>query len=261
VQSRFWWRSLRAAALLSLLLVLQACKVDLYSGLDERQANQMISELMKHGVNATRYAAKDASLTVRVDEDQFATAVEVLEASGLPEAQFVSLGEVFKGNGLVSTPTQERAQLVYAMSQELSNTVSKVDGIRTARVHVDLQDDGTNRKNTKQASAAVFVRYDAGTDIEALIPKIKSLVAASISGLEYERVSVIPVPAPANDVADVTRMTTWLGVPIPEKSAGRLTQIVFFVLALVAVLTFAATWLWQSRRPRGIRTYRQASEG
>lgn len=64
----------------SLLLVLQACKVDLYSGLDERQANQMISELMKHGVNATRYAAKDASLTVRVDEDQFATAVEVLEA-------------------------------------------------------------------------------------------------------------------------------------------------------------------------------------
>ncbi|MGO3123941.1 MAG: hypothetical protein ACTIKR_07950 [Advenella sp.] len=100
-----------------------------------------------------------------------------------------------------------------------------------------------------------------GVQVETLIPKIKSLVAASISGLEYERVSVIPVAAPVNDVADVTRMTTWQGVPIPEKSAGRLTQIALFVLAFVAMLTFAATWLWQSRRPRGIRTYRQASEG
>ncbi|AHG62173.1 type III secretion system inner membrane ring lipoprotein SctJ [Advenella mimigardefordensis] len=249
MQRRFWWYVLRVCALLSVLL-LQACKEDLYSGLDERQANRMISELMKQGIQADRYAVKDGSLTVTVDENQFAAAVQVLEASDLPETHFASLGDVFKGNGLVSSPTQEKAQLVYAMSQELSNTVSRVDGIRTARVHVDLQDDDAKRKTGKQASAAVFVRYSPDTDIESLIPKIKSLVSGSISGLDYERVSVIPVAAAEENGTYTPRMTTWLGVPVPQQSAGKLSQLVLLVLVLVAVLAALLTWWclrWQAR--------------
>ena len=171
----------------------------------------------------------------------------MLEASDLPETHFASLGDVFKGNGLVSSPTQEKAQLVYAMSQELSNTVSKVDGIRTARVHVDLQDDDGRRKTGKQASAAVFVRYSPDTDIESLIPKIKSLVSGSISGLDYERVSVIPVVAAEENATYTPRMTTWLGVPVPQQSAGKLSQLVLLALVLVAVLAAFITW-WCLRR-------------
>lgn len=255
---RLWRCTMRAAVVLFSVALLQACQADLYSGLDERQANQMISALSKHGVQAGRKAAKDGSLTVTVDEDQFAAAVQILEASGLPEAHFASLGDVFKSNGLVVSPTQERAQFVYAMSQELSNTVSQVDGIRTARVHVDLPDDDTRRRTNKTASAAVFVRYDAGVDIEPLIPKIKSLVAGSISGLDYERVSVIPIAAPAQAGSDMPRMTTWMGISIPEQSAGKLTQLAVLIVLLIAGLAAAATW-WRTRRSlRTVRTYRQS---
>ncbi len=256
---RFWQHTTRAAVMLLSVFLLQACKSDLYSGLDERQANQMISELSRNGIQASRHAAKDGTLTVTVDEDQFAASVQVLEASGLPEARFASLGDVFKNNGLVASPTQERAQFVYAMSQELSNTVSQVDGIRMARVHVDLPDDDTRRKSNSRASAAVFVRYDAGADIEPLIPKIKALVAGSISTLEYERVSVIPIAALASEVSNTVRMTTWLGIPIPEKSASRLTQLALVVVLLGAALIGGAFWWSMRRLPRGVRTYRQSS--
>lgn len=253
------WRVMRVLCVVLSALVLQACNAELYSGLDERQANQMISVLMKHGIQAQRQAAKDGRLSVLVDEDYFANAVQVLEAEGLPEAHFASLGEVFKGNGLVSSPTQERAQFVYAMSQELSNTVSQVDGIRTARVHVDLPDTEQRRKDTRLASAAVFVRYGEDVNIESLIPKIKSLVAGSISGLDYERVSVISVAASIEQADTAPRMGRWLGVPVPEQSVDRLMQLSLLSWLLVGVMAGGGTWWFARRTHRGARIYRQTS--
>jgi len=254
-----WLRTFRVVVVLFGVLLLQACQEDLYSGLDERQANQMISELSKHGVQAGRKAAKNGSLTITVEEDKFAAAVQVLEASGLPEAHFASLGDVFKSNGLVSSPTQERAQFVYAMSQELSNTVSQMDGIRTARVHVDLPENETRRGSNKQASAAVFVRYTPDVDIESMIPKIKSLVAGSISGLDYEHVSVIPVAARPDDATDAVKMTAWMGILIPAESSARLTYLMLFIVVLVAALASGSTWWGLKRSSKGVRTYRQSS--
>ncbi|CAM4002615.1 type III secretion system inner membrane ring lipoprotein SctJ [Bordetella tumulicola] len=253
------WRTLRTVALVMCVLILQACKTELYSGLNERQANQMISVLMKHGIEARRESTKDGSLTVMVDEERFASAVQVLEAAGLPQAHFDSLGDVFKGNGLVASPIQERAQLVYAMSQELSNTVAQVDGIRTARVHVDLPDTDLRSKETRPASAAVFVRYEASVDVEPLIPKIKSLVAGSISGLDYERVSVIPVAVSVEEIAAEPKMASWLGVPVPEHSVGRLAQWSLLIWLLAAIVAGGGTWWFMTRSARGTRIYRQAS--
>lgn len=250
-----WLRS-RTLALLLCVVVLQACKTELYTGLDERQANQMISVLIKHGIEARRDNAKDGSLTVMVEQAHFASAVQILEAAGLPQAHFDSLGDVFKSNSLVASPTQERAQLVYAMSQELSNTVTQVDGIRSARVHVDLPEADMRRKESRPASAAVFVRYDADVDIDPLIPKIKSLVVGSISGLAYERVSVIPVAAAVEDVAPGPRMAHWLGVPVPAHSVGRLLQLSLLLGLLAAVAASTGTWWFMTRAARRTRIYR-----
>lgn len=249
-------RAPRLVILFFAVTLLQACKADLYSGLQERQANQMISALARHGIAAGRQAAKDGSLTVTVDDGQFAAAVQVLEAAGLPEAHYASLGDVFKGNGLVASPMQERAQYVYAMSQELSNTVSNVDGIRSARVHVDLAQDDS-RRNPVRASAAVFVRYEPDAAIEPLIPKIKSLVAGSISGLDYESVSVIPVAASVAETQETPRMSTWMGVPVPEKSAAGLSRVAAIAFILTAALAVLAGWWGQRLLSRGMRLYRR----
>jgi type III secretion protein J len=46
------------------------------------------------------------------------------------------MGKVFKREGFVSSPLEERARLVHAMSQEIANTINNIDGVVTARVHL-----------------------------------------------------------------------------------------------------------------------------
>ncbi len=45
------------------------------------------------------------------------------------------------------------------------------------------------------ASAAVFIKYTEGANLQAYIPQIKLLVNNSIEGLSYEKISVVLFPA------------------------------------------------------------------
>jgi len=185
----------RFIGLLALISLLQGCDMDLYTNLSEREANSMVAVLLRDGIPAARKVQADGQLKVVVDEPRFAEAMALLDSAGLPQQTFANMGQVFKGNGLVSSPVQERAQMVYALSEELSHSVSQIDGIVSARVHVVLPDNDLLKRVISPSSASVLVRYDPATDINQLIPQIKTLVANGISGLSYEGVSVTAVQA------------------------------------------------------------------
>uniref|UniRef100_UPI003B9E1D19 EscJ/YscJ/HrcJ family type III secretion inner membrane ring protein n=1 Tax=Agrobacterium tumefaciens TaxID=358 RepID=UPI003B9E1D19 len=162
------------------------------------------------------------ALSVMVREARFAVAVGILEAAGLPGLRFANLGDVFKSIGLVSSPVQERAQLIYAMSEELSHTVSQVDGVVSARVHVVLPENDLLKRNGVPSSASVFIRHEPDLDIGRLIPQIKTLVAGSSAGLTYEGVSIVPVQASARAAPAATRpMTQFMGIWLLASSAER----------------------------------------
>nr|WP_210337818.1 type III secretion inner membrane ring lipoprotein SctJ [Ensifer sp. ENS02] len=184
------------AALLLAALSLQACKGELYSNLDEREANLMVATLLASGIDADRTVQKNGKLTVSVEEDQFGAAVSILTDAGLPQTEFATIGSVFKKEGLVASPVQERAQMIYALSEELSRTISEIDGVLTARVHVVLPDNDPLQRFAAPASASVFIRHEADLTIDTLIPQIKTLVANGIAGLTYEKVSVVPIAVP-----------------------------------------------------------------
>ena len=61
--------------LLSLLLLLSCCKVEMYSGLSEDQANQMLSTLLRRGIEAEKQAAGKNGYTLLVDDDQLVRAL------------------------------------------------------------------------------------------------------------------------------------------------------------------------------------------
>ncbi|NOJ50154.1 type III secretion system inner membrane ring lipoprotein SctJ [Bradyrhizobium archetypum] len=193
-RARLSGRRSRVFAVLWLLLPLIGCKADLYTKVQEREANEMLAILLSKGVDAVRVTAKDGTSTIQVEEKQLAFSIDLLNLEGLPRHPFKSLGEVFKGSGLVASPIEERARYVYALSEELSRTISDIDGVISARVHVVLPKNDLLRQDTMPSSASVFIRHSSNAKLPVLLPQIKMLVANSIEGLSYDKVAVVFVP-------------------------------------------------------------------
>lgn len=200
-------------------LSLMGCKEVLYSGLDENQANEMVSALAASGVSASRERDKKGIYSVLVDEAVVATSITLLKNQGLPRERFQSLGDVFSSEGIVGTPFEQQARFIHAMNQELSHTVTSIDGIRSARVLVTSPPRGRYEQSAPAASASVVIHHEADFDERMYVSTIKSVVAHSLPNLSYEDVAVAMFPAggPALQVMPAP--------VIEEKQAGFLEQI------------------------------------
>lgn len=243
------------AALGALLLVmgLAACSesVELLSAIPETEANEILATLLESGIKAEKLPGKDGMVGIVVDGRDVATALQVMQANGLPHERFVRMGDVFKKEGLVSSPLEERARYVYALSQELAETISQIDGVITARVHVVLPDRAPGANDIlAPSSAAVFIKYKEVYNLETVVPQIKRLVTNSISNLSYDNVSVVLVPSmrasPAPEPAPATVSLLFFEVA-PESRP--VLVAVLAVLALLAVAGLGGSgvlyWLWR----------------
>ena len=181
----------RLAAVLATCGLLAACSgTDLYSQLSEKQANELIAALQSAGMSAEKRSKDSTTWTVRVAQADFSRAVETLRAEGLPRDTFESLGRVFRKEGFVSSPLEERARLIYGLTQELSNTLSSIDGVVVARVHLAVPERDPLADRPRPASASVMVKHRPGVDMSRNIGQIKALVVNSVEGLTYENVTV-----------------------------------------------------------------------
>jgi type III secretion protein J len=172
-----------------------SCKSELYERLDERDANDMLATLYAAGIQAGKSTRDEKTWSVEVDERDLPTALRIVAVHGLPREQFANVGDVFKKEGLVSTPSEERIRYIYAVSQELSNTLSQIDGVIVARVHPVIPANDPLATQIRPSSASVFIKYRRDADLQALAPPIKNLIMRSIEGLQYENISLTFVPA------------------------------------------------------------------
>ncbi|WP_432726918.1 type III secretion system inner membrane ring lipoprotein SctJ [Variovorax sp. W6] len=183
-------RRSRWLAALALLMALGGCKVGLYSNLNEQEANEIVAALSAEGIEAGKSRVEGNNWQVEVDESRMGTALDVLRAQGLPHERFATMGEVFQKQGLVSTPSEERMRYIYAVSQELSQTLRNVDGVVSARVHVVIPANDPLSEKMRPSSAAVFIKHRPDVDIRLLAPAVKEMVAHSIEGLTHDQVSL-----------------------------------------------------------------------
>lgn len=173
--------------------VLCACEeVVIYKNIVEVEANLMTATLMQENISVQRTANKDGTYNIVItDATEFAKAVNILSMRGLPRAKFDSLCTIFKGDGMVSTPVEQKARYTCAKSQELSGSLTELDGISAARVHLVLSETDPISRKVKPASASVMIRYKAGVDVDALVPRIKQLISYGVEELPYQNVSVM----------------------------------------------------------------------
>lgn len=163
------------------------------------------------------------------------------------------MGDVFRKEGMISSPLEERARYLWALSQELSATVSQIDGVIKARVHVVLPERGSGADASLPSSAAVFIKHKPGFNYDDVIPQVKRLISNSIPGLSQEKVTVVMLPSVAQP--DLVQRAQPLGTVNQEKSSvispNRSTRTLPDSLiwtsyaALLALLSAAAFLIWK----------------
>lgn len=129
---------------------------------------------------------------VSVPSKDIGKARMLLAAEGLPNGG--SLGyEIFdKQSGFGTTNFVQNINQVRALEGELARTISSLDNIRSARVHIVLPQRELFSRETKTSSASVFLGIRPGSAVEQQqIISIQSLVASAIPNLKAANVSII----------------------------------------------------------------------
>ena len=183
-------------------LLLAGCDMtELYAQLEEQEGNEMLALLLQHDISSRKRPAKDNMVSLDVNTHRIPEAMELLRKNGYPKDKFSTFKDLFNSDKLIATPYEDRTRYTYGLSQELADTLSKVDGVMTARVHlvIPAEDD----REDEIASAAVFIKHNPNYDMEEHISKIKSVVASGIESIGYENVNVALFPAEQGDVVQL----------------------------------------------------------
>lgn len=241
---------------LAAALFIAGCESELYSNLPEREVNEMISVLAVNGIEASRTTDGKGTFGLSVDKGEFSMAIVKLSEKGLPREQFGSLGKIFNSEKLVSTPFEERARFMHALNEELSNSISRINGVVSARVHLMVPEDNPFEQNKTPPRASVFIYQEAGIDLRQQIPTIKNLIVNSLDNLEYSYVEV----ALFEDNSSVTASQTKRSVASFGNNNSLWNLILLGLLGAVAWYGFKFTSNANGRKKSQTRTISSKSD-
>ncbi len=259
---------LGATILFSLLVLLAGCKEQaIHSGLSEQEVNEMVAVLQKAGLSASKLSGKDNSFTVSTTQEDFADAVMLLQATGLPRPKFDDLGGVFKDQSFVSSNMAQRARYMHALTQEISHTISSIDGVLLARVHLAVPERDPLSEEVLESSASVFIKHRPDIDLSMHVGQIKALVINGLENLPYDNVTVAlfeAEPSAAENLASALAKPANkadAGAPVLDSTAGTKSgsrtinmgliptppSIVLIGIGLVLLIGVVFGWAWTLR--------------
>ena len=138
------------------------------------------------------YEISQDGTRVMVPDTEVGRARMLLAEAGLPNGG--SMGyEIFdKQSGFGTTNAVQNINAVRALEGELARTISALDPVRSARVHLVLPQRELFARETRPASASVAIGLRPGKRLEReQIAAIQSLVASAVPELKMEAVSII----------------------------------------------------------------------
>jgi len=192
--SSFLRRAVETFCILVCVGFLSACSEDVLTGLDQRDARDAQVLLERAGIRAMVTGEKGEAFSIAVDENDHARAIELLAAAGLPRLPRNTLADLFPGEGFLVTPLEQKARMTFAVEQQLAETLSALDGVASARVHVVLPEDNGRGLIKEKARASALLQYRPDANLVDIEMKSRSLLLNSVRGLAYEDVSVVVSP-------------------------------------------------------------------
>lgn len=244
-------------------------KRTIVNGLDEKEANEIVVFLSSKGIEATKVQAvsegaagggKGVLWNINVNSTQGMEAMALLNQVGLPRRRGQNLLGIFSNVGLVPSGMQEKIRYQAGLAEQIASTIRKIDGVLDADVQISFPDeDPLNPAATKQKiTASVYVKHSGVLDDPNahLVSRIKSLLAGSVGGLDYDHVTVIPDRARFSEAPlgglqgslgeeERPYVNVW-SIIIAKDSLTRFRLIFFsFTLALLILLLLLGWILWK----------------
>jgi type III secretion protein J len=249
----------------SLLLTSCESQKTIVNALDEREANEILVFLASKGISANKIQSAGAAgggggpakivlWDISVDEKDATEAMALLNQAGLPRKRSQNLLSIFSNVGLVPSERQDKIRYEAGLAEQIASVIRKIDGVLDAEVQISFpEEDPLNPGKTKgKIVASVYVKHNGVLDDpnSHLVTKIKRLVAASITGLDYNDVTVISDRARGSEATgafvpseneEKSYVSIWT-IVLAKESVNRF-RIVFFTFSFL-ILLMALTLIW-----------------
>ncbi|MDB5596826.1 MAG: fliF [Hyphomicrobiales bacterium] len=159
----------------------------LYSGLDRADVGRIGASLREAGIS---FDVSSDGTSVLVPYGQSAQARMMLAEKGLPTNANAGYELFDKLGSLGLTSFMQEVTRVRAIEGELARTIQLMRGIKAARVHIVLPDEGSFRRQRKPSSASVVLRMESAYDSSSA-QAIRHLVSSAVPGLLIDQVTIL----------------------------------------------------------------------
>lgn len=252
--------------LFSFFILLTSCESrrTIVNSLEEKEANEILVFLSGKGIDAKKSEAptgggggqKITLWDISVKEEQANEAMSLLNQAGLPRRRSQNLLGIFGNVGLVPSDLEQKIRYEAGLAEQIASTIRKIDGVLDAEVQISFpQEDPLNPGQYKgKITSSVYVKHNGVLDDpnSHLITKIKRLVASSITGLDYDNVTVIPdrarfteyTPGMAAGGAEEEKqfVNIW-SIIVAKDSVTRFRTVFFSFVILILLLLMAMIWI------------------
>jgi flagellar M-ring protein FliF len=161
----------------------------LYGGLSPADASDVAQALQTANVP---YKVDSGSGGILVPQDRISDARLKLAAQGLPAGDGAGLELIRKDPGFGVSQFMETARYHHALEVELVRTITSLQAVEAARVHLAVPVQSAFVRSRREPSASVFLRLKPGRRLEPeQVSGIVHLVASSIPELEADQVTVV----------------------------------------------------------------------
>lgn len=163
--------------------------VPVYNQLDSLSAGEVMDALQK---SAIPHKLDSQTGLVMVEASKIFEARIKLAQNGVTGNMGAGLEILDKDAGLGTSQFIETTRYIRGLQGELERTISSIQNIKSARVHLAIPKQSEFIRNKKNPSASVFVNLYGGYNLGSeQIAAITHLVASSIQGLSTKDVTVI----------------------------------------------------------------------
>ncbi len=160
----------------------------LFSNLNATDAGAIVEKLKE---SKTDYRLTAGGTAIEVPSQKVYDLRIQLAGEGLPQGGNIGF-EIFDKSTFGMTEFTQRLDYQRALQGELTRTISQMEPVASARVHISIPEESVFSQKEKEASASVFVKLRPGRQLNAdQVAAITHLVSAAVEGLKPSNVAVV----------------------------------------------------------------------